>query len=160
MRPFRIGFVLLSLAGVAFSACFTQSPECETTGSGGSPGVVPSCENISIGYPSDDVCDICFHRECCAEMAACAAAGETSTADAAPVDHSLGNICLYCAIGGGYATGLSHEPMCEPVKDLAKAMSLCSAFRCQSECYPGLDPKPSSSSGSGGASSSSSSGSG
>lgn len=158
MRPFRIGFALLSVVVVAFSACSTQAPECPTTGSGGgggSPGVVPHCENISIGLPSDDICDICFHRECCAELARCAAAGETSEADASTVDHTLGNLCLLCGVGGQV-----NDPMCDPVAELARKLRLCSGFRCQSECFPGSIKPSTSSSGSGNSSSSSSSGSG
>jgi hypothetical protein len=126
MRLLRIGFALL-FVWVAGVVCCVQASEDHTTSSSSS-SVVPACANVAV--PGSNVaCDTCFHRECCAELSACALADDASSADASPGDFSLGTVCLGCF------TGDIRGPMCDTVEDLVKRLSVCSAFRCQTECY-------------------------
>lgn len=132
MRPFKIVITLLTVAGFALVAC-SQDPSSNSScvggggGSGGSGGsAAPAyCDDVSLAKIASVVCDGCFHRECCAQLARCAAAGANSSGDT-----SLGDLCLDCgSVGPEY-------PECNPVRDLAVPLRRCVEIRCQPECFP------------------------
>ena len=65
-----MGFALLTLLVSLFVAC-GQDPTSSATGSG--TGGAPSCEGIIIfeGVDAGNLCEICLHTKCCAEVARC-----------------------------------------------------------------------------------------
>ena len=75
MRPVSIGLVLLVVPSFIFLACgqdpgTTATSASSTSGAGG----VPNCEGVNFISGDDagcDPCDVCIHRECCAEVAVC-----------------------------------------------------------------------------------------
>lgn len=148
----RIGFALVSIAGLGF-ACTANDPGGDQTASSSSSGMV-QCEDILF---LGGRCAECVYKECCSELAACAQVIN----------------CLSCANNpdpGG--------PKCEAIYDHYHPLRFCWATKCECECsgHPNecgsssassssgsgasSASSTSSSSGSGGASGSSSSGSG
>ncbi len=75
MRPELIGLAPFVGLGFAFIAC-GQDPSTTATSSSSASGAggAPNCMGVNLVYGDDagtDPCDICLHKECCAELANC-----------------------------------------------------------------------------------------
>jgi hypothetical protein len=112
MRSFKIGFALLLGPGLAFAAC-SQGPAVQmTSSSGGGMGGAPNCDEVTVVYNEDagNTCDVCLHKECCAQVASCA--------DKACLD------CVNYGVGD-CATNVN-----------ASALDKCVAGICFAPCHP------------------------
>ena len=65
-----MGFALLALLASIFVAC-GEDPTSSATASG--TGGAPNCDGIIIleGVDAGNLCEICLHTKCCAEVANC-----------------------------------------------------------------------------------------
>ena len=126
MRLLTIGLGLALGVVLALGAC-GQDPSSQSTGTGGAP----NCDDVIIVYQEDagNKCDVCLHKECCAEIAAC-----TDIA------------CLDCV-------NLFTVP-CN-LNENATTVHICTVQKCYDPCYPKVISN-SGTGGTGGASSSSS----
>lgn len=133
MQSLKLCLILLTVVGINAAACGTHDTSSDTTGDGGGGDGTSVVTHCGI-YTVDEVCDPCLHRECCAELAACGAAG---------------NHCISCV-----GSGVGDHPQCIATKDLALAVSWCLYNRCKDTCwgdhYSESSGSGSSSSGSGG----------
>ncbi len=126
MRPLTIGFAVLLVPGLAFFAC-SQDPASQTIGSSGTGGA-PNCDAVTVvyGFDAGNSCDICLHKECCAQVASCAdkacldcvnyGTGDCKTnTEALAVDQCIVDFCLkicrpgtaFSGTGGGTSSSSS-----------------------------------------------------
>jgi hypothetical protein len=123
MRPLVIGLAIFSAACLLFVAC-SQDSTSAATGTSGTGGA-PNCDGIVIvnGEDAGNTCDVCLHKECCAEVAACA-----------------DKYCKDCV--NFLSSGCSSNPHVNALND-------CVGRRCDSTCNPKWTPITSSSTASG-----------
>ncbi len=112
MRPVLIGLASFVAPGLIFLAC-GQDPGTATTSTSSTSGAggVPNCEGVNFIYHDDagcDPCDVCAHRECCAELAACRE-----------------KTCIDCVT--------SHQPECS---DSSVRALKCMTDHCSDACPP------------------------
>lgn len=128
MRLLTIGLCLVLGPVLAICAC-DPDPGSHTGGTGG--GL--NCDDVTVvyGFDAGNSCDVCLHKECCAEIAAC-----TDTP------------CLNCVN--------LYTQVCKYNQE-ATTVHSCLIHKCHDICYPTLSTS-SGAGGSGGGTSSSSSG--
>lgn len=133
MRPVLIGFAVLLGPAFIFAAC-GQDPSSAATGSSSGTGGVPNCDGIVIVNHEDagNSCDVCLHKECCAEVAACP-----------------DKYCKDCV--NFLSPGCNKNTQVNALND-------CLVLHCDSTCNPKLPPLTTSSGAGGGTSSSASGG--
>ncbi len=118
MRPLVIGLATFSVACLLLVAC-SQDSTSASTGTSGTGGA-PNCDGIVIvnGDDAGNSCDVCLHKECCAEVAACA-------------DKYCKDCVNFLSPG---CTDNSH----------VNALNECVGSRCDSTCNPKWTPSSSS----------------